>query len=214
MTEYFGTYADFQTVSKKDSGTLLGADNSVGDIYEVKVLQEDGEQRAWLENRFGQRIGYLDAATSRSVRTMQAEGLYAYAVLSVVAFTDNPDEGHYWGQVALLCFKPKGPDASAFQAFLQTVAKRMSDGTRTKVDLGAEGVAKLLESDGTWVPSQTVPLPENEKGTAYLKRRRKLSERVIDQGRAGNKGCYVVSWMFLLALVALLMFGLHSCGVF
>ena len=157
-------------------------------------------------------MGYLDADVSRTVRTLQAEGLETKAVLSFVAFTDHPGDGHYWGQVALICYKPA--DAEAFDAFVQTVAQRMGQGLRTNVDLGAEGAAKVAESGGTWVPSQTVPLPENGKGTAYLKVRRKITERVIDQGRAGNKGCYVISWAFLLALVALLMFGLHSCGVF
>lgn len=212
VAEYFGTYADFQTASKKDAGALLGADNSVGDVCQLVVVQEDSEARAWLENRFGARVGYLDASISRTVRTLQAEGLETKAVLSFVAFTDHPDDGHYWGQVALICYKPT--DAAAFNTFVQTVAQRMGQGLRTKVDLGAKGAAKVVESGGSWVPSQTVPLPENGKGTAYLKVRRKITERVIDQGRAGNKGCYVISWVFLLALVALLMFGLHSCGVF
>lgn len=214
MTDYFGTYADFRTPSKKDAAVLLGADNSVGDVYQLQVELEEGQQRAWLVNRFGGRIGCLDAATSRTVRTLQAEGLEAHAVLSFVAFTDHPDEGHYWGQVALLCFKPSGADAAAFQTFLENVAKRMGEGTRTQVDLGAEGVAKVVESNGSWAPSQTAPLPKDEKGMAILKRRRKITERVIDQGRAGNKGCYAISWAFLLLLVAAVMFGLHSCGVF
>lgn len=212
MTEYFGKYVDFSTPSKKDASVLLGADNAVGDTYDLELEPVEGEQRAWLANRFGQRIGYLDAAMSRTVRTLQAEGLKVCAVLSFVAFTDHPDEGHYWGQVALLCFKPA--DAAAFRSFVANVAKRMGEGLRTNVDLGPEGVAKVLESNGAWVPSQTVPFPENEKGTAYLKKRRKMSERVIEQGRKGNKGCYVVSWVFLLALVAFAIFGLHSCGLF
>lgn len=214
MTEYYGRYVDFQTVSKKDAGRLLGADNSVGDIYELSVLMEDGEQRAWLENRFGGRIGYLDAEASRKVKTLQAEGLKTQAVLSFVAFTDHPDDGHYWGQAALICFKPTHETEQAFETFVTNAAKRIGDGVRTNVDLGPEGVAKIVESGGTWLPTKSVPLPENEKGTAYLKRRRKLLERAVDQGRAGNKGCYLISWAFLLIAVALIMFGLHSCGVF
>ncbi len=212
MTEYYGRYADFATASKKDSGVLLGADNSVGDIYQLQMHDHDDEQRAWLVSTFGQRIGFLDAETSRTVRTLQAEGLQTKAVLSFIAFTDHPDDGHYWGQVALICFKPA--DADVFDGFVSTVAKRMGEGVRVKVDLGAEGIAKLRESGGTWTPSQTVPLPETEKGTAYLKRRRKPLERLVDQGRKGNKGCYVVSWAFLLVAVALIMFALHSCGAF
>ena len=47
-----------------------------------------------------------------------------------------------------------------------------------------------------------------------MKSRRKMSEKLIEQGRKGNKGCYVVSWLFLLLVVAGLLFGLKSCGVF
>lgn len=47
-----------------------------------------------------------------------------------------------------------------------------------------------------------------------MKSRRKMSEKLIEQGRKGNKGCYAVSWAFLLLLVMAVLFGLKSCGVF
>ena len=47
-----------------------------------------------------------------------------------------------------------------------------------------------------------------------MKSHRKMSEKMIEQGRKGNKGCYVVSWLFLLLLIALVLFGLKSCGLF
>ncbi len=210
MTDYLGGYFDFETVSKKDSGILLGADNAVGDIYRIDIVQEDGEHRAWLENSFGQRIGFLEPGISRKLKMLQAEGLRTLAILSFIAFTDHPDEGHYWGQVAVVCYRPQ--DKEAFERFVETVSERMGDGVRLKVDLGPEGVAKVRETAGAWVPSQTVSLPKASKGTAYLKQRRKMSERMIDKGRAGNKGCYVVSWTFLLALVAFIVYAVYSCS--
>ena len=47
-----------------------------------------------------------------------------------------------------------------------------------------------------------------------MKSRRSLSERAIEQGRKGDKGCYLVSWAFLLALVAGTLFAMKSCGLF
>ena len=37
---YFGTYARFDTLSKEDAAILLGADNPIGDVFEI-VLQTD-----------------------------------------------------------------------------------------------------------------------------------------------------------------------------
>ncbi len=211
MAEYYGRYADFQTSSKKDAAVLLGADNSVGDAYTLQVIEGEDGPRAWLVNAFGGKIGFLDAKDTHQIRTLQAEGLECHALLSFVAFTDHPGEGHYWGQVALICYKKK--NARIWERFQDSIAADLANGTRTQVDLGAEAVRRVIDSDGEWKPSKSVPMPTKEKGMAVLKQRRRVTERLVAQGRKGNKGCYIVSWAFLLIAVALIIFGLHSCGV-
>ena len=37
---YFGSYARFDTKSKKDAAPLLGADNAVGDAFDIVLLSE------------------------------------------------------------------------------------------------------------------------------------------------------------------------------
>lgn len=209
VSDYFGRYADFQTASKKEAGQLLGADNMIGDVLSIHCGMEQGEHRAWLENRFGQRIGFFDAAFSRELSLVAARGLQMRAVLSFIAFTDHPDDGYYWGQVALVCY----PEAQekAFEAFIAQVSKRMGDNVRTAVDLGPEAVDRIIESEGSWIPSQTIPMPAKEKGTAIIKNRRSMTDKLIETGRSGNKGCFIASWIFLLALVAVLLFALKSC---
>lgn len=209
MHTYFGRYVDFQTASKKDASVLLGADTMVGEILSIERELEDGVHRAWLINNLGARIGYLDPKISRELSLQMAKGLDINAVLSFVAFTDHPDEGHYWGQVALIGYEPAQKDV--FDPFLHSVATRMAQGLRTQVDLGPDAVSHIVESEGAWLPQQTLPLPEKTKGTAIIKYRQGLNDRLITQGRSGNKGCYVASWVFLLAAVALALFSLKSC---
>ncbi len=48
MSDYFGKYINFETVSKKDAVDLLGADNAVGDIYDINIYFDDGAPKAWL----------------------------------------------------------------------------------------------------------------------------------------------------------------------
>ena len=212
MNQYFGTYHRFETASKKDAGRLLGADNLVGDLYHIECTLEGSTHKAWLVSRFDLRIGYFDPEFSRDLSILAARELTLTAVLSFIAYTEAPDPGHYWGEVAVLAYDPSLADD--FEPFVQNVSLRMQDGIRTAVTLDAGGVERVLESRGTWIPEQTIPLPEREKGTVIMKSRRSLSEKAIEQGRKGNKGCYIVSWAFLLAVIAGAMFALKSCGVF
>lgn len=209
---YFGTYARFDTLSKKDAAALLGADNLVGDVFEIVFQTEDGVSTAWMKNRFGGLVGFFDAAFSRELSVFAARGWTLRALLSFVAFTDHPEPGHYWGQAAVICFDPTL--GQAFDPFIASTARRLSDGVRPEVDLGEQGVEQVVSSNGAWAPKKTVPFPAEEAGTVIVKNRRKMSEKLIEQGRKGNKGCYAASWLFLLLLVALVLFGLKSCGVF
>lgn len=212
MDQYFGTYQTFETVSKKDAAVLLGADNLVGDRYTIEIELDGDAHKAWLVSRFDQRIGFFDGNFSRRLSILKANGLELTAILSFVAYTDMPEPGRYWGEMAVIAYNPAHKEA--FERFITTVCTRMFDNVRTRVNFDAEGVERIISSGGSWVPEQTVPMPSKKKGTVIMKSKRSVSEKLIEQGRKGNKGCYVVSWAFIIALVAALLFGLKACGVF
>ena len=48
----------------------------------------------------------------------------------------------------------------------------------------------------------------------YAEEFNRFIDGLVEAGRTGNKGCYILSWAFLLALVAAIIIGLKSCGVF
>ena len=212
MDQYFGTYQTFETVSKKDAAVLLGADNLVGDRYTIEIELDGDAHKAWLVSRFDQRIGFFDGNFSRRLSILKANGLELTAILSFVAYTDMPEPGRYWGEMAVIAYNPAHKEA--FERFITTVCTRMFDNVRTRVNFDAEGVERIISSGGSWVPEQTIPMPSKKKGTVIMKSKRSVSEKLIEQGRKGNKGCYVVSWAFIIALVAALLFGLKACGVF
>lgn len=208
MSDYFGRYADFTTVSKKAAAPLLGADSMVGGIFNIVCEMEDGKHCAWLVNQFDTRVGRFEPELSRELAILATQEMILQAVLSFVAFTEDSDEGFYWGQVALICYKKA--DAPMFERFVSKVSKRMSEGVRTAVDLGPDGVSHVIESNGEWLPSQTIPMPEKTKGTAILKSRRSITDNLIESGRSGNKGCFIASWVFLLALVTVAIFAIKD----
>lgn len=209
MARYFGRYADFETVSKESAASLLSADNMVGDVYDI-VIEYDGDAtKAWLVSRFDERIGFFDPDVSRRLNIAKADGLACKAILSFVAFTNHPEDGYYWGSAAIVCYPPAYEQE--FSKFIAGVAAKIGDDVRPRVDFDGEAVDKVIESGGDWMPSQTVPLPSDQEGMAILKRRRRMLDKLIEQGRSRNKGCFVASWVVLLAVVALIVFGLKSC---
>lgn len=234
MTEYFGAYKTFHTLSKKEASVLISADCLIGDRFSLSVEIIDGSHVAWLNNKFNKTIGFFDPDTSRQISLLLAEGLELCAVLSLVAFSEgNPlddpgfstlpnsdlidpsqcnSEGYYWGQVALFAFPPAETDA--FNRFIDNVSSRIENNIHPDINLNVSSAAKVVESEGSWEPEKTIPSPKAEKGMAIIKCRRSISDKLIEQGRKGNKGCYLISWVFLLALVAFVIFGLKACGLF
>ena len=208
---YQGFYTRFETVDKNKGSLLMGADYLVGDDFEVEFKTEDGRVVAWLKNKFGAETGYLGVDASRKLQLAAAREQKIRAVLSFVAYSDEPDPGLYWGQVALFCFNPIY--SKEMDAFVDRVAAKIADGVRPDIDLGSSGVAKIFE-EPNWVPSDTVALPKKETGMAILKDHQSMSEKMIEQGRAGNKGCYAISWVFIALLVVAAIYGLHVLGLF
>lgn len=89
---YFGSYARFDTKSKKDAAPLLGADNAVGDAFDIVFLSEEGVSVAWLKNRFDRLVGFFNAEFSRKLHILSARGWTVKAFLSFVAYTDSPEQ--------------------------------------------------------------------------------------------------------------------------
>lgn len=210
-TRYYGDYARFDTVSKTDAAQLVSADNLVGDRYEIIFVAEEGARVAWLKNRFDKLVGFFDEKTSRELSFCAARGFTMCAFLSFVAFTDNPKPGKYWGEVALVCYTP---NEEALKNFADTIQKQMIAGKRPKIDLGKQGIDQVFESNGNWLPGKQVPLPKFGGTTAFVKTKRSATEKLVEQGRGGNKGCSIASWIFLALLAGGLFFGLRACGVF
>lgn len=212
MERYFGTYQTFRTVSKKDAAVLMGSNTLVGDRYRINLTMDEGVHRAWLINKFNETIGYFDDGFSRELSLFTAEGLELVGILSFVAFTETPEPGEYWGQAAVIGYRPHY--AEEFNRFIDGVCGLIGKGIRPKLALKGPAVDEIINSNGTWLPSEREPLPEKQRGMALLKTRRGFIDGLVEAGRTGNKGCYILSWAFLLALVAAIIIGLKSCGAF
>lgn len=210
---FFAEYRRFSTESKEEGTALLGADYLVGDRLAITFTTKGHRSVAWLENRFGGRVGYLDDETSHRLSVFSARGWKLAAVLSFVAYTDTPEPGRYWGEVALVCYDRR--HESAFDGFLSTVGSSMLDGTHTdmrpRFDYSESELQRIVDSGGSWIPSARIPLPKLPKGSAFIKKDRSLTDKMVELGRSKNPGCYIVSWAFIIVVVLGVFFLAKSC---
>lgn len=206
---YFGTYETFKTPSQKEGGALMGSDNLVGDRYSIELEMEEDAHRAWVVNRFGKRIGFFEPGASRQLSLLRAQELELVALLSYVGFEREGKAGSYFGECAVLAYHPAYEEA--FSRFADGIGARLAEGVRPQIDLGEEGVQRIIESDGAWSPKQTLGAPRKQEGVVVMKQRRSFADKAVEQGRAGNPGCYAASILFIVAALGLVAFTVASC---
>ena len=147
MERYFGSYQKIEPSSKKEGALLLSADNIIGDSYEIIF---DGDL-AWAKNRFGARVGHFTIDFSRQLRVLNARGWKFIALLSLVAFTQEPEPGTYWAEMAVLCLEPQYE--SPITEFSKNISSMLAEGIRPEINLGEQAISKVIESNGTWKPA-------------------------------------------------------------
>lgn len=208
---YFATYARFHTLDKESAGAFFGADNIIGGKFTVDHEITPDSNYAWIVNPFGQKMGYLDRKTADQVDLCQAKGWTTVALLALVAFSEQPEPGQYWGEVVIISYDPQYEEA--FSTFMDQIAKQLSHGSRPNVSLGPDSLQKVIDSKGTWMPKDRVALPKKKKGTAWVKTQQSGTEFLVEQARKGNVGCTIATCIFWIAVAAAIVFGLRSCGV-
>jgi len=212
MLPYFGTYCRFTTKGKKDGSVLTGADNLVGDVFDIVFQTEEDCQTAWIKNRFGAVIGCFDKEATQQLLLCQARKWKLQAILVSVYYTEKPAPGSYWGEVAIVCYSPH--DALAFDRFLHGIGSLINEGVRPDIDLGRTGFEHVVSSDGEWVPEGRVPKMDPGPGSILLKSHLTFNEKMIEKARHRNPGCLFAGWVFLFAIIVLAVFALKSCGAF
>jgi hypothetical protein len=212
MLPYYGTYCRFTTKDKKDGSILTGADNLVGDVFDIVFQQEEDCQTAWMKNRFGAIVGRFDEDMTQQLLLCQARKWRLQAILVSVYFTEKPAPGSYWGEAAIVCYSPN--DAFSFDRFMRGVGSLIAEGIRPDIDLGRTGFEHVVSSEGAWVPDGRVPKIDPGTGSILMKSHLTFNEKMVEKARNRNPGCLFLGWVFLLAVIALIVVALKSCGAF
>lgn len=215
---YYGGYFSFVCPDKGTGSLMQGPDFPIGDEVEVEFKQEGENRIAWVRNRYGRLAGSLSPEDSRELAIVMARGYTLRFYLALVAYTDMPKPGYYWGQIAMVANAPEYDDV--FNGWAGRIAGMLSDGARPAIALETVEIERVLSTAGEWVPTERTPVPtpdcDDERAkTAVLKRDRSFNDKVVQMAREQRPGCLVTAWVFNIALLAgLVALILHWCGVY
>ena len=164
---------------------------------------KDGKHLARVVNRFGNTPCYFNKEVSKQLSLNEAKGFRNYAILTCVGFTQNKKEGEHWAEFAIISFPEI--EIKTWSVFVDEVSKAVKKDRRPEVHLSLTDVQNIINNKGCFVPAAQHPKIEKKRGQIILKSRVKLTDRLIEQWRKKNPGCYIVGWMFLLGTVALIV---------
>ncbi len=108
-----------------------------------------------------------------------------------------------WVEVAIVCYPSK--DAPVFEPFVASIADRIAKGDHPAIALSSKELEHVIESGGQWADVKSQQLPKLEKGVAYFKTKRTMTENLAYAAAAGNKGCYVGLFVVLFVIIFLIV---------
>ena len=198
-TRYLGTYAKATCPDKKMVGLLMGADTLVGDEFELFFKTENGDPVAWVRNRFGDEIGSFDRNISYRLSAIQADGWTIRVDLAFIGVSEGKESNQYWAMMGIVGSSPRYSEE--VDVFFKKVCEQHMNGIRPDLELNTASIDQMLAAKGNWLPSKNVLDTISKKKGVIVKGERSLSEKIVEQGRAGNKGCYAISWAFIGLLI-------------
>ena len=173
----------------------MGANHLVGDVYTLRFeLQENRNYRVWLENRFGEAVAFVEPDEVGRMLQLNAKNWNLRAILCFVALSKEP--GTYWGEVALIGNDPHFNQQ--FDTFIKNLQVLIAQGIRPALNFGEQAAQRIVNTNGTWVPTDREPYPMLDAHSVMVKKSKGVSEKLVEAGRSNNKGCWVATCVFWL----------------
>ena len=172
MQRLFCKYAIATPKTQEDVGSLLNADNIIGDISNVSISLVDEDYIAGVVNRFDKSPACFDKKTSKELAICEAESKKIRAILTRVGFTEGREDSNYWAEYALFCYNPS--DEKFFKPFIDFYCVQASKGTRLDLNISSQDIEKIISSNGNIYPKNTLSSKKKTKGTVVLKSKKNL----------------------------------------
>lgn len=200
--EFFGTLERVTVIDKKANNALSGGEGVIGCRVSFEFTQ-DGEGNPFVKvlSPNGVSFGGFSPEFSQTLTELHDSGRVCTGILSLVGFTDG--EG-YWGEFAVLAYNPD--EADAWETFITTLAEKYAQGHRPDIDITQKTSRHIVETGGTWCDLKKAKDPKLKGGEAIVKRHRTARDNLVDQAVKGNKGCWVGTVVFWVAVAALIVF--------
>ncbi|MCF0231897.1 MAG: hypothetical protein HUJ63_06460, partial [Enterococcus sp.] len=199
---FFASYVRFFAGEAKNAAYLMGPDNAVGDMLHFETVSTPNALVTEILNRFDKKIGILEPQDSHDIRILEEKDWQIFGLLDYVA-VHTEVKTNYCAGVLLLAAPNKYSES--LENFTMLLSSELSEGKRLDALLSPSEQKEMFANNGEFLPTRRRAL-EKEENFKYLKTEASLKEKIYEQGRQKNPGCYIVSISFLVLIAAGLIF--------
>lgn len=197
----YSTYCFLDTQSGDSIVTVDGNAVVIGSELsftpQTHVTKRGKELDRIVLSRGDQALGFLSDNVFKKVSKYLDAGWECTAYASAVGFTKKDES--YWVEAAVFCFPPKY--AECFNRFASLMEKRIAKGEHPNIVLSPKEISRVVEANGDWDETPSQKLPKPDKGSAYYKTRRTMTENMALAAADGNKGCYVGLYLVVFCII-------------
>lgn len=203
--KYYAAYCRLDTRSG-DSEIIVDGNTVViaaelGMLEQTHVTDRGKEVERIVLSRGDMAMGFLPDNVYKQVHKLQDQGWTCRAFASVAVFDKRSES--YWVEAAVICYRPQ--DAQIFEPFVKALANSIAKGEHPDITLSPKELEQVIESKGMWANYKPQKLPKLEKGSAYYKTKRTMTENMAYAAAGGNKGCYIglyaVTFCIIFAII-------------
>lgn len=217
---YFGAYAQADIVSQEDSKHLSSNESVIGSEVMLNLDPADattadatptedtpdasspdsGYALVSISSKRGYSLGSFDEDTSKQLLQAHKSGMVCRAFLSAVIYSDS--RGAFWGEYAIFCYPAEQKEI--WERFCNKAMELISKGDHPNIKLTDKEIARVVSSNGEWADMREMQFANLEKGALYFKKKRSVSDSLVESAVSGNKGCRASAYIFYVVLALII----------
>jgi len=198
---YRGFYITFEADGDDGARFIVGFEGIIGS--KVKTRPADNRREILgMDNRV---VGVVEGRVIKELNKLEQAGWLVECRMALCLY--NQQDKAFSGELVFMAFNnATQPYLKIFESFMANITSSLAFGTRPGMELDQQQFEQLLKSRGTWYPTTDIPLPPLTKGTVIHRRRRSMSDWIIFVAYEHRIGCNIATWIFLAAILAVVIY--------
>lgn len=198
MQEIYTKYIQAKPANKIQAAQLTSSNSVVGNFFNLEYDKEI--KQIIIFNKYKYPVAQLSAEDSKKIYLQINKENIIKCMLAYVTYC-QPKNCHY--ATFLFIAYPK-QYKKAYNNFTNLIKSKIEQGIYPQINIEKYEHNQIIKKNGNFRIQKNIK-PDLKSGTVIVKDKISFTEKLIEEARNKNKGCYFASIVFLLTLAAFII---------